>query len=212
MNDPHDSPTTSHPSMGINRRTGIALIPFVIAMSGLIAALILWFWPPLPKDLNAIVFGLVGAILVFDIPVCILVLLQWLVTGEPPELSLSPLIPSREEREFHRELRKRPKLNDNEFYNTYYSNSPIPKRLAIQLRASLENACGLDFGGLHPTDNLIYADAELDWADILFRINREFDVVVPEEVYDTLDGTFDSLLRCIATIKGHGEPFPENGT
>ena len=154
MNNPYETPTTSNASTSDNRRTLIALIPFVIAVSGLIVAAILSFWPLLPKGPSAVAFGIVGAILVFDVPVCVLVLVQWLATGEPPELSLSPLIPCREERQFHRNLRERSKLNDDEFYDTFYANSQIPKRFPVQLRTSLENAFGLDFGALHPTDNL----------------------------------------------------------
>lgn len=208
MNDPYELPSTKNGSTSDNRRTLIALIPFMIAVSGVIIAAILWFWSPLPKDPTAIAIGVVGAILVFDFPVCVLVFVQWLLTGEPPELSLSPLIPCRKEREFHRTLRERPKLNDDEFYNTFYSDSGIPKYLPIQLRASLENVFGLDFATLHPTDNLIYADAELDWADLVYRINRDFDVVVPGKMIAKLDGTFDSLLQCIVQIKNHHKPSP----
>jgi len=202
VNNPYQSPTTSNASASDNRRIFIALIPFIIAVPGLIVATVLWFWPPS----NLIAFGIVGAILIFDLPVCVLVVIQWLAKGEPPGLSLSPLVPCREEREFHRNLRERPKLNDDEFYDTFYANSRIPKRLPVQLRTSLENAFGLDFGALHPTDNLIYADVEVDWADVIFRVKRDFDIVVPDDMIGRLDGTFDSLLQYIAEIASHCKP------
>lgn len=179
------------------RHTLIALVPFVIAVPGVIVAVLLWFWRPLPRDPNAIAFGVTTALLVFGLPVCILVLIEWLRTGEPPELSLSPLIQCREEREFHRNLRKRQKLNDGDFYDTYYANSGIPRRFPMELRMSLEGVFGLDFAALHPADNLIYADVELDWADLICRVNREFDIAIPKDEVRELDGTFDSLLRCI---------------
>lgn len=147
----------------------------------------------------------------FDLPVCVLVVIQWLATGAPPELSLSRLIPCREEREFHRNLRERPKLNDDEFYDSFYANSSIPRYLPAQLRALLATQFGLDFGALHPRDNLINAGVELDWTDLIDEINGEFDFVVPDEMIGKLDGTFDSLIRCIAKIKDRNERLPENG-
>ena len=57
--------------------------------------------------------GSFAPILVFDIRVCLLVLIQRLSTGEPPELSLSPRIPCRVERELRRKLCDRPKLTDD---------------------------------------------------------------------------------------------------
>jgi len=209
--NPYESPKTLNAPTSDNRRTWIAMIPFLIAVLGLIVAVFLWFASPLPREPKAIALGIVGAILVFDLPVCVFVAVQWLATGEPPELSLSPLIPSREEREFRRNLRERPKLNDDEFYARFYADSSIPKHLAVQLRALLATQFGLDLGALHPLDNLIYADVELDWAFLMDEINEEFDIVVPEEMIGKLDGTFDSLVRCIASVKGHEAPLPVNG-
>jgi hypothetical protein len=195
--NPYESPKTLNARAGDNRRTWIAMIPFLIAVLGLIVAVFLWFASPLPREPRAIALGIVGAILIFDLP--------------PPELSLSPLIPSRQEREFRRNLRERPKLNDDEFYARFYADSSIPKHLAVQLRALLATQFGLDLGALHPLDNLIYADVELDWAYLMDEINEEFDIVVPEEMIGKLDGTFDSLVRCIASVKGHEAPLPVNG-
>lgn len=211
MTNPYESPQALNPPVRDNRRTWIALVPFLIAVPALIAAVTLCFASPLPRETRSIAFGIVGALLVFDLPVCVFVLIQWLATGEPPELSLSPLIPSREEREFRRNLRERPKLNDDEFYARFYADSSIPKHLAVQLRALLATQFGLDLGALHPLDNLIYADVELDWTYLMDEINEEFDIVVPEEMIGKLDGTFDSLLRCIAGVTEHEAPLPVNG-
>lgn len=132
--------------------------------------------------------------------------IQWLVTGKPAGLSLTPLIPSREEREFHRNLRDRPKLNDDEFYDTFYAKSRIPKHLAVQLRRSLEKEYGLEFGALHPTDNLFYADVEIDLFDAIVQVSREIGIVVPNDRIKKLDGTtFDSILRCISEFSSCAE-------
>jgi hypothetical protein len=174
-------------------RVLIALIPLFIAVPCIMLGFVLWFWGP-EKKVNAILIGLVGAILVFDIPACVFVLVKWLRAGEPPELSLCPLIPCRAEREFRRALRDRPQLSDDEFYEAYYSESGIPRQLPGQLRKSLENAFGMNFAALHPDDNLMDADHEVDWGDVLWRIEKEFKVIILFETF-AAQGTFDSLLR-----------------
>lgn len=184
----------------LHRRGRIARIPFVIAVPAVVAAAVLWFWHPLPDKPNAIAFGIVGVVLVYDLPVCAYVLIQWLAKGEPPQLSLAPLFPSPGEREFRRHLRERAQLNDDEFYETFYRSSGIPQRLPALLRESLGAAFGLDFGAVQPTDNLIDADTELDWTDIILQLNDDFGIVIPEEFFGTWDGTFDALLRCIARL------------
>lgn len=193
-----DELTPYNPSVDVVRQKTIALIPFKIAIPCLFIAAILWFLTPLPEEYNAIVIGIFGAILVFDIPVCVTVLIQWVSTGEPPELSLSPLIPTYEQREYRRVLRDRPKLNDDEFYNTFYADSGIPKQLAVQLRMSLEHCYGLDFGGLHPRDNLIYADDEIDFHDVIIRIKREYEIEIPNRRMSKAEATYDFLLQCIS--------------
>jgi hypothetical protein len=183
-------------STHVKHRVLIALIPFLIAVPCLIIGGILWNCRP-AKNPSSVLFGIMGAILVFDIPACIFVFVKWLRAGEPPELSLCPLIPCRAEREFRRSLRDRPQLSDDEFYEAYYSESGIPRQLPGQLRKSLENAFGMNFAALYPDDNLIDADHEVDWGDVLWRIEREFRVSVPFESF-AVGGTFDSLLRHIA--------------
>jgi hypothetical protein len=191
----------------VDRRVLIALIPFCIALPGV--AMIAWllFGRSLSDQMDwvSVVFGVMCGVLAFDLPVCLLVAIQWIATGEAPELSLSPLIPTREERRFHRTLRERQRLDDDEFYSVYYAESGIPKRLTVQLRASLQSELGFDLGGLHPLDNLTYADSEIDWGDIIYRINRDFKVVFPEAVITETNYTFDSFVRCLTQLELDGK-------
>ena len=180
------------------RHARIALIPFMIAIPALTVACVLWFLSPFERELNSILFGIVGAILAFDLPVCSVVLIQWLWTGDPPELSLVPLVPSKGERTLRKTLRERPKLCADRFYERFYSDSPIPKSLATKLRALLEYQLGLPNNSIEPNDNLIHADPELDWKYLLDEINDEFDIVVPAASMDRMDGTFGDLLIGIA--------------
>jgi hypothetical protein len=170
----------------------------MIAIPALTAACILWFLSPLERELNSVLFGIVGAVLAFDLPVCVLVLVQWLWTGNPPELSLVPLVASKEERALRKTLRERPKLCADEFYDRFYANSSIPKILATKLRTLLEYQLGLPDDSIEPDDNLIHADPELDWQYLLDEINEEFEIVVPPKSLDKMDGTFHNLLSGIA--------------
>ena len=174
-----------------------------------IAATAAFFVTGWSRNVGAILFGVSGTVLIFDLPVCVWVLIDWIRTGQPPELHFSPLIPCREEREFHRRLRERPKLNDDEFYETYFAAANVPPEVPIRLRRLVEDATGLDLDGLHPDDNLIWADAELDFADVLYRIEREFGVAIPLESFTIEDARFGSLVELIAkgsARSGHDVP------
>lgn len=180
----------------------------MIAIPALFAAYVLWFVSPFEPEFNSVLFGIVGAILAFDLPVCLLVLVQWARTGDPPELSLVPLVTSREEREFRKELRERPQLHADEFYDRFYSASQIPKVLATELRASIENQLGLPNNSIEPNDQLIHADPELDWEYLIDEINEELKILVPVESVHEMDGTFDNLL--IAVARHYSETVDEN--
>ena len=183
-----------------NHRTRIALIPFMIAIPALTIACILWFSMPFNGELNSVLAAVVFAVLVFNLPVCAIVLIQWIWTGNPPELSLVPLVPSKDEREFRKTLRERPQLDADEFYERFYADLPVPKLLATKLRGLLEYQLGLPNGSIEPEDNLFRADPELDWQYLLYEINDEFKTVVPPESLNKMDGTFDNLLYVITPI------------
>ncbi|HTQ40555.1 MAG TPA: hypothetical protein VMJ32_16130 [Pirellulales bacterium] len=158
------------------RRFYIALVPFVIAIPCLILAVVFCFWPHEPRSFsNAIPFGIAGAILVFDLPACIYVLIPWLRTGKPPELSFAPLAPSPEQRRFHRNLRERPKLSDAEFYQTFFADTGIPEQLPIRLRMILEDLLGINLGALRPEDNIACANDDLDFVDVIRRVEDNFE-------------------------------------
>ena len=179
------------------RRARIAMIPFAIAIPALFLASILWFWSPFQGELDSILFGVTGAILAFDLPVCLLVLIQWILTGDPPELSLEPLVPSKAERELRRELRERAKIDGDEFYEKYYSESTIPKRLVVGLRRLLESQLGLPENSIEPNDNMAIADPELDWRDLMDEVTDELGILIDDALIEKMDGTFDNLLRTI---------------
>ena len=183
------------------RRSYIALIPLVVALPGLILALVLWFLPR--GSAIPVIFGIVVAILAFDLPACIYVLIPWLRTGKPPELSFAPLLSSPEVRRFHRHLQKRPKLNDDDFYNVYFVDTAFPKKLPVQFRRLLEQQLGLDLGGLRPDDDLACVSDELDISKLIRQIEKDFEITIPWGSWNAIDGTFSSLLAAIQNAATH---------
>ncbi len=181
------------------RRTWIALIPFAIALLAVPACVLLSKFAP-RHGVAGWVWIALFAILFCDLSACLLVVVEWWRRGEPPEIvmSLSPLFPSPAEREFRRSLAERTQLNDDAFYDAFYAKSEMPRQIPIRIREMLQDAIGIDFGGLRPDDDLVVASDELDWADIFYRVQREFSVSIPKEAWSEFDGTFDSLVKMVA--------------
>lgn len=192
-----ESSTTPEGSSDKKHRVAAALVPFVIAVVCAVGVGFVTLLGERARLVSAVGVGILGPILFFDMPVCLWVIVEWIRDGEPPEMSLSPLIPSRAEREFRRQLRERPKLNDDEFYRTFFAQRSIPQELPVRLRKTLEDVLGMEFGALRPEDNLVHADAEMDWADVFEAIERRFEIRIPEELQAGVDGTFNSLLDCV---------------
>jgi len=181
-----------------NKLTNLqATTPFVIAVVFGLPAVWIFIFRPDWGDWEYVVFGVCGAVLVFDLPVCILILI-----GRPPAMTLAPLFPSSEQKAFHRNLRQRPALDDDAFYDRFYSGSGIAKEIVIRIRKELKRALGLNLGGVRPDDNVALAYDDIDFADVLWRLSRTFDVHIPQDAcWDEIDGTFDSLVRYVAKHK-----------
>lgn len=127
-----------------------------------------------------------------------------LLRGEPADC------PS--ERAYAAELARRPHLSDVEFYDTFYGGTGIPSEIPVRLRGLLARITGDDLRGLWPDDNIAAIYDGLDFADVLYRVEREFGLKIPLTVVffipasksprscptDRIDGTFDSLVRYLS--------------
>jgi hypothetical protein len=124
--------------------------------------------------------------------------------------SLAPLWSEREHR-YYDELRDRPALDDEEFFKRFYSAAGIPKDIPIRLRRLYQDIIGCDLSAMQPHDNLALIFDALDFADVLYRVEREFEVKIPLTVCSEppqykhwpfigsqIDGTFDSVVRYLA--------------
>jgi acyl carrier protein len=175
------------------------ITPFVIA--GVCAALFVWSVYARPRfwgltlggtPLDALLIGIAGAILVFTLPVCILILL-----GHPPVMTLSPFFPSREQRAKWAEMRQRPGLSDDEFYERFYAGTGIAREIPLRLRRVYDGALGTD--RVWPADKAHEFDDDLDLADLFFVVEKEFKVKVNKEEALKLDHSFDSIVRLVAS-------------
>jgi acyl carrier protein len=173
-----------------------AVTPFVIAaVSGALLVLV-WSFRPF-GDFDSWMIGILGTILIFDLPVCVLILI-----GRPPVMSLSPLLPSAEERKFRKAVRERPRLSDDEFYERFYEEAGIPEHIPIRLRKIYAAELGMD--GVWPEDKATDFNGELDFADLLDAVADEFGVQFADQEIGQLDGSFDSIVRNVAGKLGQG--------
>jgi hypothetical protein len=166
------------------------VLPFVVA--GVSGALLACFWLLRPfGDFDFWMIGILGTVLIFDLPVCLLILI-----GRPPVMTLAPLLPSADERRFRRAVRERPLLSDDEFYDQSYRDSEIPSHIAIRLRKIYAVELGME--KVWPEDKATDFDGELDLADLLIDVEDELGVQFTEAEVEQLDGSFDSIVKCLA--------------
>jgi len=155
-----------------------------------VGALATWTWPVYPQA-QAILVSVIGTWLCFSLPVAVLYLL-----GRPPEMNLSPLWPSARERSYWREVGGRPELTDEEFYDRFYEGSGVPPDIPARIRRCLADLDIL-IERAYPADRIPHADDELDYADVLFRIEREFVVRFTETDYALFTGTLGNLIDVV---------------
>jgi len=166
-----------------------AVTPFVIA--GVSGGLLAYFSFVRPfGDFDSWMVGILGTVLIFDLPVCVLI-----VIGRPPVMTLSPLLPSAEERRFRRAVRERPWLSDDEFYDRFYRDSGVPHHIPIRLRKIYATELGMD--GVWPEDKATDFDGELDFADLVTAVADEFGVQFTERELGQMDGSFGSIVKCV---------------
>jgi len=199
--NPYAPPSAEPPPSDASRRVWIALIPlFAAVVAGVILVALGSRPPPTPQAADW-AFGASGVFLVFDVPVCVFVLAKWFLNGEPPDLFAElGIAQPREMRELFRQLKTRPKLDDDAFYETYFAGTSIPKNVPIKLRDALDETYDRDFRGVHPTDKVVFVEFDLDsdWDDVYDWLQSVFDMTISDEMRrEELNGTFLSLVECV---------------
>lgn len=111
-------------------------------------------------------------------------------------MNLSPLFRTKEERSKWREMRQRPLLSDDEFYQRFYADTGIAKEILVRIRHIYATQLAMD--RVWPADKATEFDSELDLAELLVEVEEEFKVEVSDDEALKLDGSFDSLVRLVA--------------
>jgi acyl carrier protein len=102
------------------------------------------------------------------------------------------------EQAFERELNARPVTDDETFYQSHYGGSQLPKQIPIQLRRLFATQLGEPWMRILPGDKPADVYLDLDFAELVLDAQDEFGVSISTEELSDLDGSFDSLVRCIA--------------
>ena len=111
--------------------------------------------------------------------------------------------------EYHRRIRRREQLTGDEFCRRFYAGGDIPAELVVAVRDFHAAYWGEDSTLLRPGDDLFAVNAGADCAGWVAEARARFGVTVPETAppelraaLPALDGTFDSVLRCIHLLRG----------
>ena len=88
-------------------------------------------------------------------------------------------------------------LSDDEFIERYYSERSIPRDIPLRLRQIYAHQLGMD--KVHPKDLATDFDWELDLWELVLEVQDEFGVEFTKEEILKLDGSFDSIVRAVAT-------------
>jgi len=174
-----------------------AIAPLLVAACGLLLVLgLLWAsGEGVDSSAVAVLVGVLGAVLVFDISLCVLILV-----GYPPTMTLAPLFRTRSERAKWRQMRRRPLLSDDEFFERFYSGTSIPRDIPLRLRRIYAEQLGMD--RVEPSDVAAEFDSEIDLMDLLDEVEEEFGVAFSIEEAHQLAGSFDSVARAVAAKLG----------
>ena len=105
---------------------------------------------------------------------------------------------SHRERIYLKTLATRESLDDQEFFDKYYSESNIPRELVAGVRSELQRILDCNLDALDPMDDIGIIFDDLDLGDVLYVMDRRLQVTNPGKyTTEEIDGTFDSMLQAI---------------
>jgi acyl carrier protein len=91
------------------------------------------------------------------------------------------------------------RVDDESFYHLHYGNTPIPKDIVIRVRKVLVEQLGSRWLWVKPEDCVV-EDDEIDFVELLYEMEEEFGVSIPDEIMQRLDASFDSIVRYLAGV------------
>ena len=117
---------------------------------------------------------------------------------------------------YFEQARQRPRLDDDAFYEQFYAGTGIPKDIPVRLRIVFANMVGVAPRTIRPEDNCLLIHEELDLAELIWGLEREFKMKVDIETAfegpighkgkttlcrGEIDGSFDSVVRYLARVR-----------
>ena len=102
------------------------------------------------------------------------------------------------ERRFRRAIASRATLDDREFVSPFYAGSQIPTDIPLRLRPIYCRYFNIEIGKIRPSDKPPEI-SDLDTVDLVRQIEVEFGVAIPDKDAEGVDGSFDSIVRYLAS-------------
>ncbi len=98
---------------------------------------------------------------------------------------------------YRRSLKHRVPLNNESFYDYYYSGSDIPRDIVDQLRALHERPWEIDSSTIRPYDRVTFIQPEVGTQQVLEEVEDVFDLE-PTSEPSLGDETFDGIVKYVA--------------
>ncbi|MEX2114426.1 MAG: hypothetical protein WD845_14625 [Pirellulales bacterium] len=99
---------------------------------------------------------------------------------------------------FERELNGRPLMDDETFFRSHYGSTCLPREIPIRLRRLFADQLGAPWARVQPSDKPAEVYLDLDFAELVADAQAEFGLSISTDEMRELDGSFDSLVRCVA--------------
>ena len=90
-------------------------------------------------------------------------------------------------------------MDDRAFYETHYGCSGIPEDIPVRIRKVYVEQLGACWMGVRQDDNVCESDPDLPFAELLYEIEDEFGIKIPDVDMKRMDGTFDAIVRYVAS-------------
>lgn len=115
---------------------------------------------------------------------------------------LGLLTSSPAEREYREVCQDRADLDDREFHQSFYRESPVTLDTCSRVRRVLNSQ--LNLSNVRPEDNLAVIFDDIDFGEICLEIGTELGIQLTDDKIQSMDGTVDSIIRMVDRLSTGG--------
>jgi hypothetical protein len=94
-------------------------------------------------------------------------------------------------------LKYRVPLDNESFYEYYYSGSDVPREVVDQIRAFHERNWNIDASTIRPTDRVTFIQPQLDPKRLIEELEEVFDLEPSTNGQRLKDETFDGIVKYV---------------